>query len=147
LKQIIIQKGTKRLRADYVAGYICTLDDDKDYLVEVKGCQSVRRIAQNKLMWLWLQQLVKFYRDHYGLNKRPEYFKFYYQALFLGYETIETVGAPISKLIGTSSLGVKEFAKFLENIKLSIESDDDYVGLLLKDPELMRYAIHGEKAA
>jgi len=147
VKQIVIQAGTKSNRADYISRYVRSLDDAKDYLVEVKSCTSVRRIAQNKLQFLWYQQLVKWYRDHYGLDKQPEYFKFYYQGLFLGFETIETAGEPVNQLVGTSKLSIKEFSQFLENVKLSIESDEDYAGLILKDPEMMRYAIYGEKKA
>jgi len=145
MKTILIQKGTKKERSAYISGYINTLDDEKDYVIDVKICQSIRRLCQNRLMWMWIQQLVELYRERCGLNKRPEFFKFYYQALFLGFEVIETAGKPVKQLIGTSSLGVKDFAKFLENMKLSIESDDDYVGLVLKDPELARYAIEGKK--
>ncbi len=145
MKQIIIQKGTKDTRADYVHRYIKTLDDDKEYIIEIKKCISVRRVAQNRIMWLWFQQLVDWYLEHYGLQKPPEFFKYYYQGLFLGYKVIETAGKPVEKLVGTSEIGIKEFAKFLEKVKLSIESDDDYQGLVLKDPDLMRYAIYGDK--
>ena len=98
-------------------------------------------------MWMWFQQLVEWYREHYGLSKPPEFFKYYYQALYIGYEFVETAGEPITRLKGTSKLSVKEFSKFLESVKLDIESDEDYQGLILKDPELMRFAIYGEKRA
>ncbi len=112
----IIGKDDKRF--DHILQSIKSLDLDKTWTIDIKQYYRGRTKSQNKLFWLWMQEISKAVIDSHGKYITPEDWHNYFCAMFLGYEQTTTRGLVVSVLKSTRGLSTKEFTDLLESIDM-----------------------------
>jgi hypothetical protein len=119
--------------------YAVSLPQDAGWVATFSKEKTSRSLAQNRLMWLWAGEISAFVHESQGRHLAPEWFKEYMQDMFLGSESVEIKGKVITRKVGTSTLGVKEFAEFLTKWEALAVGD---WGIQLSHPEdLFRQAM------
>lgn len=98
---------------------ISSLDLEKPYSVEIKQYQESRSLAQNRLLWMWLDEIRHHCHDT-GICDlyASEVWKERFQRLMLPVKVMEVFGEVIHVSTGTSELRVREFSEFLEKIEM-----------------------------
>lgn len=117
-------------------------DDKPIKKVTIEDYKKDRSAAQNRLMWMWLNQLARHLQDEHGLKTTSEDMKDYFQRGYLGnrpYVDPSTKGTRI-RVIGTSELDTAQFTEFLNHIDVYAGSE---LGLTLPHPEDVYYEAMG----
>ena len=124
-KQIILNKKDGRLVFDQEPAAIFDLLANGQYVITIKRANTKRSIAQNDLMWMWLECIAR----ETGTSKDDIYM--YYCKKFLC--KVITIGEKQEKIYNTSSkLNTEQMTDFLNNIQADAASE---LGIRLPKPE------------
>lgn len=119
------------------------INTGKQVVIEFKEHKTTRTKAQNRLLWLWNQEIANYMREHYGQENSSEDVhevmvrkKFGVKVIHIGNEE------PILVRNRTRKLNTKEFTEYLEWLEMY---SAEYLQLVLTRPEdLYILAIYGE---
>lgn len=119
MKSIIIQKGTKLKRANYVRQYIEHLDDANEYIVEIKNYTPdiTRTNEQNAYLHTIIGILAQHYRETNKESYAPKAWKLWLKEEHFGYKDIVTPDGVRKELPSTAKLSTKRFKEFVEFIR------------------------------
>ena len=114
---------------------------EKPLRVLVEPYKKNRSLAQNSLMWLWLNQMAKTLQVEHGVKADSEGLKQYFQEKWLGYKAVWIDEERMYKrVIGTSELNTAQFTEFLQQIEAYAASE---LGMTLPHPEDQYYEAMG----
>jgi len=86
---------------------------DKDLKITIEEATDGRGLAQNRLLWLWHNELSNHINEHQGQIYGTEIIHIYVVGELLPKHVIETPAGPEIERTQTKKLGVKAFAEFL----------------------------------
>lgn len=111
--------------------------EDKAWTVEVKQYRRNRTLAQNRLLWMWLDIIAKDTGNDAEKVLHP-----YFKHEFLGYERSEFLGIETQELPSTTKLNTKEFTEYLDKIDRFVSGE---LGITLVYPEDVYYEAMGRE--
>jgi len=126
-------------------GWINDIDSERvfgllknnEYLITIEDYKLKRSIAQNKLMWLWIELISK------DSGESKKYIHKFINTDFIEQEFNEVMGKVINTSKTTSELNTKEFSVMLNEFERHM---NEFQGWLLPRPDdLYDYAVHGAK--
>jgi hypothetical protein len=111
-------------------GLIASLDLTKPYTVVIEQQKKKRTLAQNNLMWAWLDKVVQCIHEDTGNDKEDihEFFKL----KFLPSRTVEVFGETERVAGSTTKLSPQEMADYMNKIYAWATTE---LGLILPVPE------------
>jgi len=116
-------------------------NENLTYEVIIRPYKKNRTLAQNNLMWMWLNHIAVFFEKEHGQRFSDEAWKEEFQEKYLGYKVIKTPSGPKKKLIGTSGLNIAQFTEFLNNVERYANTE---LGINLPHPEDIYYEAIGK---
>lgn len=123
-KQIILNKVNGRLMFDVEPASVFALLTNGQYVLTIKRANTKRTIAQNDLMWMWLECIAR----ETGTSKDDIYM--YYCKKFLC--KVITIGEKQEKIYNTSSkLNTEQMTDFLNKIQADAAAE---LGIRLPQP-------------
>jgi len=127
--KIIIRDETMRTM---VAQHIASLNIDKPWIVtiELHKPRPRRTLSQNALMWVWINDVVKYVQEHTGQDSDTIH-KFF-KAKFLLPPILEFNGEAFEGDRTTTKLTVDEMSEYMRQIDTWVSTE---LGILLPKPE------------
>lgn len=122
------------LRRNNAIEYIQLLDITKLYEIIVRPYKKNRSVAQNRLMWDWVEVMA----DYCGYTKEAMHKEL--KVKFLGVTEEMIAGELIREPKSTTELNTKEFTDYLREIEILA---GEY-GVVLPRPDDMAYAMGRE---
>lgn len=128
----ILQIDADRSRA---VNHIMTLDLRRAQSVEIKQYRKVRSLAQNRLMWMWINEIAEYTGDD------PDDIHEILKRSLLGTIHKEALGYSGEVSRSTTQLTTSEMTQYLERIE-----DTARVAMIkLTKPDDYKYAMYGEE--
>jgi len=87
------------------------------YVVSVEQKKETRRLAQNNLLWVWLDFIAKYFQENTEQCLSADDWYLYFVNKFLPKKVKEINGECIVQQITSSNLSIKEFSDFLMKIE------------------------------
>lgn len=115
----------------------------KDVVIEFKELKAKRSLAQNRLMWVWNQEIAEHLREHFGQENSSEDVHEVFVRKKFGVRVIQAGNEePIIVRKRTRKLNTKEFTEYLNWLE---QYCAEYLELMLTRPDdLYMLALYGE---
>ncbi|MAE02312.1 recombination protein NinB [Pseudoalteromonas lipolytica] len=115
----------------------------KDVVIEFKEFKAKRSLAQNRLMWVWNQEIAEHMREHFGQENSSEDVHEVFVRKKFGVRVIQAGNEePIIVRKRTRKLNTKEFTEYLNWLE---QYCAEYLELMLTRPDdLYMLALYGE---
>jgi hypothetical protein len=124
-KSVVMTKRDGRLTFDTELAYLFSTLQNGTYTITVKKVSEKRSIAQNDLMWMWLECIAR----ETG-SQRDEVYMYYCKKFLM--KTV-TIGQKMERIYMTSSkLNSEQMTTFLNQIQADAASE---LGITLPQPQ------------
>lgn len=121
-------------------GIIQGLSTSSPWEVELKPYKGKRSLAQNRLMWKWIDEIRLHIADSTGQLWSSDDIHEWLKDQFLPAKVVEIDGKPAKARKSTAALNTREFTEYLEQIEMYCA---DRLGLLLTHPSVLYYEAMG----
>lgn len=119
------------------------LKQGKNVVIEFKEHKAKRSLAQNRLLWVWNQEIANHFREHFGQENSSEDVHEVFVRKKFGVKVIQAGNEePIIVRKRTRKLNTKEFCEYLNWVE---QYCAEYLELMLLQPDdLYHLAMYGE---
>jgi hypothetical protein len=116
--------------------HINSLNQEKEWQVEIKPYKKKRSVSQNALYWLWMKEISQGCYESGGELIPDRTYHCYFRQKILGTTQLKVNGTTVWDLKSTTKLNTKDFTQYLEDIEHYVGSE---WGIALSHPEDLYY--------
>jgi len=110
------------------------------YKVTIEPYKAKRSVSQNRLLWLWMNEISNKYYETRGKLYSPDMWAEYFKQNFIESAITEIRGEAIKMAKTTTQMTTKEFTDYLEKIDIYVVSELD---IILPHPDDLYYSAMG----